>query len=164
MALNVYKILNEKKVEVKYILNHHFEDLLKSVRRKISTRQSIKNPYHIKVVITIHKSVFLEWYCAARDFVPRFGCTAEEKRDKKQVLSAVTLKFTHIGTFNFHVKQALPKNIDVGKHIKKTIGSCSGKVVITKNSNALFHFDVKRHTLTFSARYQIINKYGNVCL
>ena len=165
MELNSYAILHCKKTEVLPILSFHIEEILKGIKRKISTRISVRSSRRILIVEKIHLSVFIELYRAIRDFRSEFGRKIEIKRNKKKILTDITITFHHLGTFKYHMLQAVHGKFHIDSFIIKHLpAGARGKLVISEEKPFVFKYNALRGRLSICGHYQIINRYGNICV
>ena len=164
MELEPYKILSNENAAVKPILAFHFEELLKSLKRRISSKVSIRNPRTILITLHIHQSLYYAWYRAVRDSVPSFGRTVSTTKRKGKIVEE-RITFTHPGVFKYHIGQVLPSNIKVENYTKKTLtGSSKGNLKISEESPLVFTYNRSRGKLSVSGKYEITNRYGNICI
>jgi hypothetical protein len=165
MEFNSYAIFQVKKVEILPIVNFQFKILLGKVHRRLSIRQTIRNPWKVVVVESIHRNIILEWFKAVRDHSTRFGRCTEEKRDKKGVLTELFIKFIDIRSFVFHFSKAIDfTNRSAKFYTTKKIRGCKIRVTASEEHPIIFHFHVRRSKVTLTLHYEVKNRYGNVML
>lgn len=163
MELDTYRILTVQKVEVLPILADHFADLLKSVKRKISPRQSIRNPWKIIVKMKIYHSIYYEFFRAVRDWSSEFGRSISIERGANGLLKTQTISFTHKGTFVYHISRVVGERFKVNDFLKKSVtGGGFGKLLFSSANPVVFIFNVQKNELVVSGTYQLVNRYGNV--
>lgn len=161
-----YSKLNEQNVSIGRLWEWHMASITSGIKRKLSFRQKIKNPWKIEVIEVIHRDVFIVWFKLIRDFKIQYGRTINVVRDKKTNIGKVyTITFTHFGALRYHMSE-IGQNIKIKQDNfsrKNTIGNTATVVVDTEHP-ATVTFNASKSTVTFDLHYQVINKYGNVCL
>ena len=105
MEFNSYNELKKKKIGVLQLLNFHFNEIGKTIKRKITTRQ-IRNPGKLISKYKLPPSVYREWFSAVCDHCTNFGVNIEIKRNQKRILTETNLKFYHLGPLQFHFTEA----------------------------------------------------------
>jgi hypothetical protein len=68
-----YEKLVTEHVDAKPILRDSFIQLLKKVKRRLSTRETIRNYRKVNIGVDIHKLIYLKFYKAVRDWSSSFG-------------------------------------------------------------------------------------------
>ena len=165
MEFDSYKYLKEKKVDVVPILKDSIVVLLKSIKRRLSSRASVRNPWKVVVKHHIHRSIFIEFYRAIRDFKSEFGRTISKTFDRKKNLKQIVIQFNHIGPLKYHLLQAVDDSIVVTNYIKKSIvGGGSAKIVVSAEKPFTFKYDLNKNSLTVNGVYEVVNRYGNICM
>ena len=101
----LYSHLAKKTVPVVNIINFVLIQSLKSVYRKLSFRQKYRDPWAIVVSEPITREIFYKWLKAVNDHSPDFGRTVVKNKPDEAV--SYRIKFTHIGTFKFHVRKII---------------------------------------------------------
>ena len=164
MEFRPYQLLKQKSVNVLPVLEFNLIELLKSIKRKITIRVLIRNPRCICTNITIHHSIFFEWYRAIRDFVPTYGReinVTRQGRRGQSPLKTVEIVFTHLGTLTHHLSSVVTK-VTVKDYLqKKLAGGSKGQLVVNSDSPAIIKYDVNKNNMTFTAKYIVLNRYGN---
>lgn len=163
MAFNAYQILNNKKTEVKELLNFEISDILKKIKKRLRIKQSVRNPWRITISQRFHRNLFIEWYKAIRDHSTSFGREVAAKRDRKGVLTEVRISFTDIRSLVYHFSRALDNSSDgSAAFLKKKAGNCKVEVISSSEYPSEIIFNAKSNRLTFKSRYQVTNRYGNI--
>ena len=163
MEFNPYIVFKSKTISVSEILKFHFEDIAKEIKRKISSRITIRNPWQILISHKIHKDLFFEWYRAVRDYIPSLGVTTSVKRNKRNILTSITITFVRRGTFKFHFNQALSGN-SITNYLTKSIGTCTGNVIVLQDKPVTIIYNMVKGNMKIVLNYQVTNRYGNIVL
>lgn len=159
--MNSYTLLETTNVPVKIILQDTFLDLLKSIHRKLTTKETIRNNRCAIATVTIHKIVFLKFYKAIRDWGIDYGRSIKLERKKNSEIKKITIEFTHKGTFEHHFKKII--DVSVKKYLKKVVKDNTIGVKISEDSKAVLVFDLSKNKLTLSVPFIVKNMYGNIC-
>lgn len=72
LALNPYEILKTQKDEIYPLVNFEFKNILRKVKRRLTVRQSLRNPWRVLIKHEIHDKLFYAWFRSVRDHVPQF--------------------------------------------------------------------------------------------
>lgn len=157
-----YKILKEHQLFTFTLVQWHFQSVLKSLSRKVTIRQSFRNPFTIVLSETIYKEVYYQAYRVIRDYPTHFD--TETKTIKKSgVVKSYEIKFTAIQSLRFHLKQ-LSNIDDTDQYLKKSFPHGEkGEVLVSEEQPALFFFKVSTNTLTVTMKFSIKNRHGTVC-
>ena len=150
-----YNLLERRQISLSALWAWHLERIIGAMRRKISFREKIKDPWKIKVEEFIHRDVFVQWYRVLRDFRTEHGRTLD--KTEKQY----TISFHHLGTFMYHLKQLSGKENVIAFSKKVKTGS-TASVIATAAQPVKITYNISKSTLLFELHYQVINKYGNV--
>ena len=159
MEFNSYEVLKKQKVAVNDLLKFHFKEIGNSIKRKITTRQ-VRSPGRICIKYKIPPPVYREWYRAVRDHIPSFGFTCDVKRNKKNLLTHTNLKFLHLGTIKFHFAQVAGDSNFFTRKINKVTGS----IVVSEEKPVIFNYNVQKGLLSINLNFELINRYGHVCI
>ena len=166
--VDTYAVLKNDASPTLPILKFHFEKLLANVKRKISKKPTLNNPWCIQVSREIHVSVFLKFYKALRDFKIRTFRTIDVKKNKKGETKQITIMFFHQGPLVFHLRQViadLDNNEFTDKYFTRLWSNrTSGKIVVDANKPATMTYVLKSGKLTLNFHYEVRNSYGNLCL
>ena len=103
--LESYEFLKEHKSETFEIVVWHFGEIIQSVHRKISLKQKFSEPFTCLVVREVYPKVFYEIIRAIRDYKIKLGVETSVSRNSKNQVAAYSVKFTHIGVFQYHFGQ-----------------------------------------------------------
>ena len=156
-----YELLKHKQGSVFNILQYHFQNVFKSVLRRISFRERYRNPWRIEISESLHWSLFYEWFKAIQDHNIHFGRSLEIEKDKKKIVKKYVIKFFHLGTFKYHCKQILEEDPVLKK--KNKVTGATAKVVVADDKPAVIIYDIKKGQMIMKMRYQVTNKYDTVC-
>ena len=132
MSSSSYDLLDGKKIKVKEILDLHTCKIIESVHRRITFKETFKNPWCSQAAENIHFGVFYEWFKAIEDFHSHFDRTTDIKRDKKKKPTEYNINFTHFGCLKFHIESIIGTD-KFGKYFQKENKSgAKANVVINK--------------------------------
>ena len=156
-----YERLSSTTVDVKPLLECAIEELLTKISRRLSIKQSLSNPWGIKVNSKIHFSIFVPSWKAIRDYSSEFGREIKVDRNRKtKSLTLIEIKFTHFGALNLHLSKAYGGSAK--SFLKKSSNHCELSVIASEDHPVVFTFNCKKNNLTFSCKYQVKNQYGNI--
>ena len=94
--------------------------MIESVHRRITFKETFKNPSCSQAAENIHLDVFYEWFTAIEDFHIHFHITTEIKRNKKKKPMEYTINFTHFGCLKFHIEKIIGKDFTLKRSLAKT--------------------------------------------
>ena len=158
MAFDPYSELPAIKVDLLPQLNFHFKEIFCTIKRRLKIRQTINHPYKIIINHKLHHELYLKWYRAVRDYVPSFGRKITVSRKRNRSIKSIEISFTHLGSFRYHLTKAVGE--DVKTYLKKSIGDCKLKVVVSEDKPAVLCFDMNRNSLSMKLSYEVTNRYG----
>ena len=154
------------KMDAWKLIEWHIHELLKSGHKRITTKQSFRNPWTISVSRLMHYSVFLEVYRCFRDRRPKYGFCVTKVRYKgksQHEYKTIEIKFTDIGV----AKELLRKFVSDLKEddyaslfVKAFSGGLRAEIVASEEKPIILFFKTQTHTVSFSAHYELKNKYG----
>ena len=167
MDLGTYAQLVNESTPLKSTLHHHFSILLKSVKRKINKKPKSTNPWTITARVNLPKDAFLKWFVALRDYRVQNFRDITLKKNKKGKITNITISFTRIGVFKFHLAQTLnvsyDKKVFTQTYLKRKWGDgCKGAIVVSDEKPAVMSFNTNTGNLDLSLKYEVTNMYGNV--
>ena len=167
MDLDTYAALENVNIPLKSTLHHHFNILLKSVKRKINKKPKSTNPWTITSRVNLPKNAFLKWYTALRDYKVQNFREITLKKNKKGKITSIQIAFTRIGVLKFHLAQTL--NISYDKKLfsetyfrRKWGDGCKGAIVVSDENPAVMTFNTNTGNLELLLKYEVKNMYGNV--
>ena len=160
--MSSYFHLGKKTTPVVNILNFVLNWSLKSIYSKLSFRQKYRDPWTFVVSEPIAIEIFYEWFKATNDHIPDFGRTVEIVRNKSGKTVNDRIKFTHIGTFKFHVGQMIEEDkinlVKENETIKEKV-----KVVCADEKPIKIDYDISRGNLMINLKYNLFNRYDRLC-
>ena len=156
--LTSYERLHSKKITVAPLLSIELESILGKISRCLTVKQKVNDPLKVTFDHQIHSDIFLQWYRAIRDNTTHFGVDFLIKQDRKEKIKTVTLTFTDIRSFKFHVTKACGENIQIDSYITKKKDH-NKLELLTPIKKTL---DSPKHSLKFKASYQAKNQYNNI--
>ena len=86
-------------------LRDSFIQLLKKVKRRLSTRETIRNYRKVNISVDIHKLMYFKFYKAVRDWSSSFGRKINVEKSKKGEIKLITITFTHKGALQLHLSK-----------------------------------------------------------
>ena len=163
--LEPYRILREHSLSTISLIAWHFNSILKSIYRKISLKQSFRDPFTVKLTEIIFKDTFYQAFRAIRDFQPSDGVSTKTGKKRRR------FRFTNLEALVQHpTKLTCTSKEDGGKVViekvyirKRFAHGQNGKIVVSIDDPATFHYKVSMSTLTVSIKYQMTNQFGTVC-
>ena len=160
-----YESLRTTKVDLFVLLKFHFCDIICSLARKISSRQAYKNPWQVNVEHKIHYTVFKYWYKAVADYTSEFGRTIRVKRSHGGDLVQITMSFTNVCSFFFHLRSVSDHSKEELIQIfsKNLKNDSIGTLVATEEKPFTVTFDRKKSVAKFHGFYEVKNSYGHLC-
>lgn len=162
--LDTYKVLKSHKSSTFNLVKWHFEDILKSIKRKLTLKRKYSDPFTCNVSRDIHHDTFYQVFRCIRDYVPSIAVYTEVKRNKKKV-TGYNIKFEHIGPFTFHLSQLAEELKDTvsSEFLRKTFACGSrAKVVATKDKPLVINYKCSTNVMTMICHFETKNSYGNV--
>ena len=163
MSSSSNDVLDEREVAVKEILDFHTCKIIESVNRRITFKETFKNPWCSQAAENIHFGVFYEWFKAIEDFHIHFGRTTEIKRNKKRKPTEYTINFTHFGCLKFHIEKIIGKDKLAKYFQKENKSGARAKVVVNEEKPAIMSYKLSTSSLTLTVKYEVENRYGMVC-
>ena len=96
--MNTYENLNNAKSETAPIVNWHFTRLLTSVKRKLTLKQTFRNPWQFSVQENVHISIFRLIYTVIREYRSEEGKSqpsvhCEAVRERSGVVNSYKITF-----------------------------------------------------------------------
>ena len=169
--LETYRILREHSLSTITLVSWHFKSILKSVNRKISLKQSFRNPFTVTLSETIHSTIFYHAFRAIRDFPQNVDVSTKTEKDKKGNCKTHEIVFKSIEALILHLtkltsiteEEEEKQNIEKVYFRKNFTHGQKGKIVATTDKPAIFHYKVSTCTLTVTMKYEITNQFGTVC-
>ena len=164
--LETYKVLREKDIKISTIIEWHFEEVLKSLNRKISLKRKYKDPFTCIVFRELHTETFKQVFRAVRDYKVQIGTgvKASTTSNKKKETTSYTLTFTCYGPAKYHLRQLANKTESfINKLFTKTFACGSvGKIVITEEKPLGITYKCSTSTMQLKCYYTTTNSFGNV--
>ena len=159
-----YELLQEKNINVLELLEWHFLRITASARRTISFKQEYQDPWTIKVVEPVVRSVFIEAFRAIRDYKISYGRKINVVRDNKGIAKVYCITFTHFGALNFHIRHLTREKVNIAELFSKksSVGN-TASVVLSEEKHGILTFNVSKSIFTLELSYAVNNQYGIVC-
>ena len=101
--MDSYEKLNTTQVDVKPLLCDAFILLLKSVKRRLTLRETIRNNRKVVVTVDLHRVVYLKFYKAVRDWSSEFGRSIHLNKKRNGEINTITISFHQKGSFCYHI-------------------------------------------------------------
>ena len=163
-SFDTYIVFSQKKVQVDELVREEFIEILKYIKRKLTTKPSARNPGGIQVKVRMNKVVFWEWWRAIRDYVPDIGKIAEKTMYKNRKVKEYKVIFNRGGPFIFHLNKIISAAGEGAEDFlsKEWKNGTSAKVLVDENNIFVFSYKPLASLLTVTCKYQLKNKYGNV--
>lgn len=161
--MDTYEYLSSHKSDTSELVHWHFKLVLQSISRKITSKQTYRDPFTVSVTQLMNPDLFFQAYRAIRDYSIQLGITTECHKTTKKKVKSYSIKFERLGVFKFHIsKLSNCKNITY--YLNKTF-KCSGKgtVEVSEEKPSIITFKVSTGSLTLKCFYVYTNSYGHVC-
>ena len=163
-SFNSYVELKKYKVDTAELLKWHFESVLESIFRRLTTKEKFKDPWEIKVKLSVHSKVFIEFYKAVRDHCTDFGRTTAVIRDKKGNIKLYEVNFHHLQSFIRHLNLIFDDTKRVEEYLQRSWDSGSHANVVCHEEKPInISYNIAKSEMTLSMTYEVINRYGNKC-
>ena len=159
--MSSYLHLAKKTTPVVNILNFVLNRCLKVIYRKLSFRQKYRDPWTIVEPEPIATEIFYDWLKAINDHLPDFGRTVETVRNKSGKAVSYRIKFTHIGTFKFHVGKIIGEDI-INLLKENKITKEKVKVVCTDEKPIKIDYNISKGILMINLKYNLFNCSGQL--
>lgn len=164
--LESYKSLREKKCLIANTINWHFEEVLKSIGRKVTLKRKFKDPFICTVYREIYIDTFKQVFRAVRDYKTNIGFTTATKTTGRRgsKVSEYSLTFTHLGVAKFHLAQLVNGNKDLVEKafLKKFTCGSVGKVVVSEEKPLTITYKCSSSNMELKCHFITINSFGNV--
>ena len=166
--MNTYEKLNEAKSETAPLINWHFTRLLTSIKRKLTLKQTFRNPWQFSVVESIHISIFRVIYGAVRDYrseegrpQPSVHCKTVHQRSG--LAKSYEITFSSFFSLIHHLTKLSNPEAHILEYLRKVISKNEINVVVTEEKPVKLFFKVSTSTLTVTGHFQVKNQYGILC-
>ena len=106
-CLETFVVLKKGAAPVTPLLQFEFEDLLTSVKRKMTIKPRLNNPWGICAEIKIHKSLFLKWFRAVRDYKIRSHREIVINKYKNAETKNIIITYDHKSPLCYHLGQVM---------------------------------------------------------
>jgi len=143
--MDSYEKLKETQVDVKPNLSDCFIDLLKSVHRKLTTRETIRNNRRAVAAVNIHKSIYFTFYKALKDWGSSFGRSIRLEKKRNGEIKKIIIEFIHKGTLVCHMKKVT--NTPIKRYLKKSVKNNTIEVVFQKRKQHRWYLMLPRINL-----------------
>ena len=153
---------SRRRVNAPSLFSWHLTRVLKSISRKVTATQRLRDPWAVYVKETINNSIFIALLQKfLKDPLPPCGFHIENTFFQSGKLKEVTLQFTRIGILVYFLQRFV--NINVPNLFKKKL-KCGSKAIViaTDDKPATITYTVNRHTLKMKVYYKVTNQYGYV--
>ena len=160
----MYEVLQNKKVDVAPIISFQFVEIINLIKRRITTKILLRSPKQININISMHHSIFHEWYKTIKNFHTEFGRNMEVIWKANGQQDKFKVEFYHFGTLKYHLGQITKKD-DINTFLERSFRSgCFGKVYVSEEKKFTFTYDVAKSKLYIVGHFEIYNRYGNICV
>ena len=161
--MDTYKHLTSHKSDTGALVHWHFKLVLQSIRRKITSKQTFRDPFTVCVTLLINPDLFFQAYRAVRDYTIQLGIKTECQKTAKKKVKSYSIQFERLGVFKFHIAK-LSNCENISYYLKKTF-KCGGKgaVDVSQEKPAILTYKVSTGTLTLKCFFTYTNSYGHIC-
>ena len=169
-SFDSYQALRKAKSNTIELLTWHFTTVLEGIYRGIVTKEKFKDPWEIKVKLSVHRSVFTEFYEAVRDHVTSYGRKTTSTKDKAGKIKTYQIEFDKLASFVRHVSLIFEDaesqgQINVKEYLKRTWNSSgsAATVICSADKPISVQYSTVKSEMTVQMKYQVTNKYGEKC-
>ena len=120
--------------------------------------------------LSVHRSVFLDFYKAVRDHVTSYGRTTTSTKDKAGKIKTYQIEFDKLASFVRHVSLIFQHaeaegQIKVKEYYKRTWDSSglTATVICSTKKPIRVQYNTVKSELTVQMKYEVTNKYGETC-
>ena len=99
----------------------------------------MNNPWKVIVTHNIHSSIYYKFFCATQDFNIKFGLSTATKRDKKDQIKTLTVRFTDIRSAKDSAKP----------YINKKLKDCTIKLKASENKPIVMEYAYSKSNLLY---------------
>ena len=157
--MNVYNVLDTQKIDVRPLVNYEFKIILQKIKRRLTLKQRLKNPWQISIKHLIQKDIYYQWFRAVRDHITHFDRNISTIKDRRNITTKLIIEFTDLRSLIFHCSKAYDNtNTSARNFVKKLITDCKANLL----APVVFDYDCKKNSLHIRGRYEVSNRYGNV--
>ena len=161
--MDTYAVLKEEKVPLCGLLSFELKSILGKIYRRLFIRQTLNNHWKVVVTHNIHSSIYYKFFRAIRDFNMKFCLSTSTKRDKRDRIKTLTVRFTDIRSAIYRLSKELDDSKDSTKpYTNKKVKDCTIKLKASKNEPNVMEYAYSRSKLTISGGFALKNCYGNV--
>jgi hypothetical protein len=162
--IETYEVLRAQKCSISTIIEWHFEEVLKSINRKISLKWKYKDPFTCTVFRELHRDTFHQAFRAVRDYKITLGVKASITKNKKKTTTSYTLLFTRDGVARYYLRHLANKSKSfINELFSKTFACGSvGKIVITEKKPLEITYKCSTSTMQLKCHYNTVNSFGNL--
>jgi len=162
-SLQSYEVLKRHNNASCELIEWHFTEIAKSIKRKITLKRKFTDPFTCTVSRDIHKTIFYQAFIAVRDYETKFGTQTAVSRNKKNIVTGYSITFEHFGAFKFHLSKLCNQSKQEVANLLSKSFSCGskGKVIVTNEKPAVITYNCTRNSLTLKCHYETVNVYGN---
>lgn len=140
----------------------HIIRLLRSVHRRLTTKQTFSNPFTFKVTEACKSSLFIKLLKTITDFVPEDG-KRELSFETNQTKTKTILKTTSTFSCYYLMHQFLKPGDSINQFSNRRVKKCMVRVVISETKPFIIRYNKTTEMLTFSGSFEVINEFGVVC-
>ena len=169
-SFDSYQALRKAKSNTTELLRWHFTTILEGIYRRLVTKEKFKDPWEIRVKLSVHRSVFLEFYKAVRDHVTSYGRTTTSTKGKAGKIKTYQIEFEKLASFVRHVSLIFQHaesegQIKVNGYLKRTWDSSgsTATVICSADKPIKVQYSTVKSKLTVQIKYEVTNKYGETC-
>lgn len=163
--LKPFEWLGLKTLDMRKVVDWHFQELLKKAHNQISTKQKFRNPWTVSAEVSMYYHLFMEVFSCFEDYRPKYHFTVEAEKYKSKneyEFKSLTVRFTCVKVAK-KMLCMLTKLTEgkFGQFLRKDFeGGFTARVVASEEKPIILFFNTRNHTMTFSAHYELKNEYG----
>ena len=151
-----YERFASKECNVSVITEWTFQQILTTVKRRLTFREKYSNPWTVVLVETIHSSIFQ----AVRDHIVHHNITLNVQRNRSSGEGEkFSMVFKHLGELVFHLHKlsGISKAEVQSYFLKEGKNDRKAEVILSEEKPFTIKYIVKTSKMTISLYYEIKN-------
>jgi hypothetical protein len=163
-----YDDLRTNKTDVGPVVEWHMNRLIKTIYRKLTTRQTFRNPYKLFIVEPVCFPIFFQIFSAIKAYrnettAPAIKITTNKPGRKATITKDYTLTFLNFYSVLHFFTHILNFKCDVLGHLTKQIKNCNVKIVVDPERPFVVHYKRKKEMMYVSGHFEVVNEFGVIC-
>ena len=170
MTSTSYDHVRQKQTDVGPVVEWHMTRIISSIHRKLTTRQTFRNPYKFLILEPVCLSIFLNLFAAVKAYKSdtatpaiEITTTTDKPGRRATITNTHNLKFLIFFSVLHFFTHILNFKCDVLGHLTKKIKNCEVKIVVDPERPFILHYKRKKEMLYISGHFEVKNEYGVIC-